>query len=157
MYMYTRLILKSSPLESSLLRLISLPRPRCYIHPIIPRTSLKHFSRAPANSFSTTFRLLKHMEKAAQMGPNGNIAPLPIRETAEHSNAMATPVNPVDVYRTHIAETLAPITGVPASEILSKLQWTQTQDKGDIMLAVPALRIKGKKPAEQATEFAGKV
>ena len=97
------------------------------------------------------------MEKAAQVGPNGNISPLPIRDIAEHSNTMATPLNPVDMYRTHIAETLAPITGVPASEILPRLQWTQTQDKGDVMLAVPALRIKGKKPAEQAIEFAGKV
>ena len=65
--------------------------------------------------------------------------------------------NPVDLYRQHIAETLAPITGVPASEVSSKLQWTLTQDKGDLTLAVPALRIKGKKPNEQAKEWGEKV
>ena len=155
--MFTRVILKSSPLERSLRHLISIPRLSYNIHPVIPKKPLEHFSRVSANSFSTTSRLLKHMEKAAQVGPNGSISTLPIRDTAGHSNAMATPLNPMDVYRTHISEFLSPITGVPASEILPKLQWTQTQDKGDIMLAVPALRIKGKKPAEQAVEFAGKV
>ena len=44
-----------------------------------------------------------------------------------------------------------------ALEISSRLQWTQTQDKGDLMLPVPALRIKGKKPDELATEWAQKV
>jgi arginyl-tRNA synthetase len=63
--------------------------------------------------------------------------------------------NPFDVYRKHIGECLAPIVGVPAEEISSKLQWTQTFDKGDLMLPVPALRIKGK-PADQATEWASK-
>ena len=66
-------------------------------------------------------------------------------------------VNPVDIYREHIADALAPIVGLPAQEILHRLQWTLTQDKGDLMLPVPALRIKGKKPAELATEWVEKV
>ena len=66
-------------------------------------------------------------------------------------------VNPVDVYREHIADALAPIAGLPAQEILPRLQWTLTQDKGDLMLPIPALRIKGKKPAELATEWVEKV
>ena len=66
-------------------------------------------------------------------------------------------LNPVDVYREHIAEQLASITGIEAPEIFTKLQWTQTQDKGDLMLPVPALRIKGKKPNELAAEWAEKV
>lgn len=66
-------------------------------------------------------------------------------------------LNPVDIYREHIAEQLASITGVGAPEIFTKLQWTQTQDKGDLMLPVPALRIKGKKPNELATDWAEKV
>jgi hypothetical protein len=44
--------------------------------------------------------------------------------------------------REHIAEQLASITGIEAPEIFTKLQWTQTQDKGDLMLPVPALRIR---------------
>ena len=66
-------------------------------------------------------------------------------------------LNPVDIYRNHIGEALAPIVGVSATEISSKIQWTQTQDKGDLMLPVPALRIKGKKPNELAAEWAEKV
>lgn len=65
-------------------------------------------------------------------------------------------LNPIDVYRIHIAEHLATITGVEAPEVYTKLQWTQTQDKGDLMLAVPALRVKGKKPNELAAEWAEK-
>lgn len=66
-------------------------------------------------------------------------------------------VNPIDIYRKHIAEALAPIVGMAATEISSKIQRTQTQDKGDLMLPVPALRIPGKKPNELATEWAEKV
>jgi len=61
--------------------------------------------------------------------------------------------NPVDVYRHVISESLAPITGKPSSEIFERLAWTQTFEKGDLVLAVPALRIQGKKPQEQAREF----
>lgn len=64
--------------------------------------------------------------------------------------------NPVDLYRNHIAETLAPIAGKSSTEIYERLAWTQTFDKGDLGLPVPALRIQGKKPAEQAIEFVEK-
>ena len=64
--------------------------------------------------------------------------------------------NPVDLYRHSISEALAPITGKPANEILERLAWTQTFDKGDLGLPVPALRIQGKKPGELATELAAK-
>ena len=74
-----------------------------------------------------------------------------------NAHASLNTVNPVNIYREHIAENLAAITGVLASEISSSLQWTLTQDKGDLTLAVPALRIKGKKPSELATEWSEKV
>ena len=62
--------------------------------------------------------------------------------------------NPVDLYRHSISESLAPITSKPASEIFERLAWTQTFDKGDLGLPVPALRMQGKKPGELATELA---
>ncbi len=55
-------------------------------------------------------------------------------------------LNPVDIYRVHLAETLAPITGADAESIYATLAWPQTLDKGDLVLPVPALRIKGSKP-----------
>ncbi|KAG7007802.1 hypothetical protein G7Y79_00008g024400 [Physcia stellaris] len=61
--------------------------------------------------------------------------------------------NPVDLYRESISQALAPITGKPVKEVYERLAWTQTFDKGDLGLAVASLRIKGKKPAEQALEW----
>lgn len=66
-------------------------------------------------------------------------------------------LNQVDIYRSHIAEKLAPIAGVPANIVYNALQWTQTLDKGDLMLPVPALRIKGKKPDVLAQEICDQV
>ena len=66
-------------------------------------------------------------------------------------------LNPVDFYRAHIAEQLAPIAGVDAKDVYTRLQWTQTLDKGDLTLPVPALRVKGKKPQELAEEWGQKV
>ncbi len=68
-------------------------------------------------------------------------------------------LNPTDIYRSHIAELLAPLAGKDAEFIYPKLQWTQTLDKGDLMLPVPALqiKIKGKTPNDLAKEWAEKV
>lgn len=66
-------------------------------------------------------------------------------------------LNPVDIYRSHITEILAPLAGVDKKILYQALQWTNTLDKGDLVLAVPALRLKGKKPDELATELAAKV
>ena len=63
-----------------------------------------------------------------------------------------TVYNPVDAYREEISRSLSAITEKPASDILERLSWTQTQDKGDLGLAAPALRIKGN-PAQQATDW----
>ena len=76
--------------------------------------------------------------------------------TSVHTKAAFASSNPVDIYRNHIADSLAPITGKPSNEIYERLAWTQTFDKGDLGLAVPALRIQGKKPGELAIEFAEK-
>jgi hypothetical protein len=64
--------------------------------------------------------------------------------------------NPIDTYRAHICSQLAHVTGVDEQIIYPAIQWTQTLDKGDLTLAVPALRVKGK-PADLATEWAEKV
>ena len=66
-------------------------------------------------------------------------------------------LNPVDIYRSHVAELLAPLTGVDSKIIYGALQWPQTLAMGDLVLAVPALRLKGKKPNELAQELGEKV
>ena len=75
---------------------------------------------------------------------------------ANGADAFAAYSNPIDFYRKAISDSLAPIAGKPAQDIFDKLQFTQTAEKGDLALAVPALRIQGKKPADQAAEFAEK-
>jgi hypothetical protein len=66
-------------------------------------------------------------------------------------------VNIVDIYRAHLTSILAEVTGVDAAIIYPALAWTQTLEKGDLVLPVPALRVKGKKPVELAAEWAEKV
>lgn len=65
--------------------------------------------------------------------------------------------NPMDIYRSHITELLAPVAGVDKKIIYQALQWTNTLDKGDLVLPVPALRLKGKKPDDLAKELASQV
>ena len=78
-----------------------------------------------------------------------------INKSADAKAALAQG-NPVDLYRDNISELLAPIIGKQPSEIYERLAWTQTFDKGDLGLPVPALRIPGKKPGDLATELADK-
>lgn len=65
-------------------------------------------------------------------------------------------LNPVDIYREHISEKLAEVTGIDPQMIYTKLAWTSTLDKGDLNLPVAALQIKGKKPQDLAVELAEK-
>lgn len=66
-------------------------------------------------------------------------------------------INPFDLYRAHLANVLGEITGVDTNIIYPNLQWTAGLDKGDLVLAAPSLRIKGKKPDELAAAWAEKV
>lgn len=65
-------------------------------------------------------------------------------------------INPVDIYRSHITSILTKITGVDSKIVYPALQWTATLDKGDIVLPIPALRIKGK-PDALGSEWVSKV
>ncbi|KAI9376089.1 arginyl-tRNA synthetase [Aspergillus egyptiacus] len=76
-------------------------------------------------------------------------------ETSKFPNCYPS-LNPVDIYRQHIAEKLASVTDIDAEKIYTRLQWTNTLDKGDLVLPVAALQIKGKKPADLCVELAEK-
>lgn len=64
--------------------------------------------------------------------------------------------NPVDVYRAVIIQQLQTITGAEPEIINNAVQWTQDLKHGDLVLPVPALRLKGKKPDELAKEISEK-
>ncbi|CAI7566521.1 unnamed protein product [Penicillium manginii] len=65
-------------------------------------------------------------------------------------------LNPVDIYREHISEALGKVAEVDPAMIYTRLQWTNTLDKGDLTLAVPSLQIKKKNPMELCKELADK-
>ncbi|KFH43410.1 Arginine--tRNA ligase, cytoplasmic-like protein [Hapsidospora chrysogenum ATCC 11550] len=64
--------------------------------------------------------------------------------------------NPLDVWRAHLSNVLSKISGVDTSIIFPVIAWTQSLDKGDFIIPVPALRIKGEKPDALAVEWASK-
>lgn len=66
-------------------------------------------------------------------------------------------INPLDFYRAHVSNVLAGISGVDSQIIFPAINWTTGLDKGDFVLAVPALRIKGQKPDALATKWAEEV
>lgn len=66
-------------------------------------------------------------------------------------------INPQDLYRAHLANVLSELTGVDHKIVYPNLQWSTGLDKGDMVLATPSLRLKGKKPDELAKEWAEKV
>jgi arginyl-tRNA synthetase len=80
---------------------------------------------------------------------------LPIENLSAFPNSYPD-LNPLDVYRSHIATLLSQASGVDEKIIYPGIQWTSGLDKGDLIIAVPAMRIKGGKPAELAEQFAEK-
>lgn len=65
-------------------------------------------------------------------------------------------VNVVDLLRNYITEELSKISGVEPSLIFPALEWTNTLDRGDLLIPVPRLRIKNSNPKELAAEWAEK-
>ena len=70
-------------------------------------------------------------------------------------NGAVPSINPVDIFRCVITEELAKITELDASLIYPALEWTSTLEKGDLILAVPRLRVSA--PAEKAASWAAAV
>ncbi|EEH42285.1 arginine-tRNA ligase [Paracoccidioides brasiliensis Pb18] len=73
-------------------------------------------------------------------------------EVSQYPNCYPS-VNPIDRYRAHIAELVAEALGVDSQTVYPRLQWTNSLDKGDLVLAAPALQIKGKKPPEVVAQI----
>jgi len=81
---------------------------------------------------------------------------LEVLDTLEKYPNCYPEINPQDIYRSHITSILHKITGVDTSIIYNALQWTLSLDKGDMVLAIPALRVKGK-PADLGAQWMEKV
>lgn len=64
--------------------------------------------------------------------------------------------NPFDIFRSYITEELARVSGVSKELIYPALEWTNTSDRGDLVLPIPRLRVKGAKPDALAVEWVEK-
>lgn len=91
------------------------------------------------------------MDLAVLLPKLGVNKPLPIYERSFPS------LNPIDIFRSSITEELARITQLDSTQLYPALEWANTLDKGDLLLAVPRLRLKGVKPEEKASEWAAQV
>lgn len=56
-------------------------------------------------------------------------------QTSKYPGCFPT-LNPMDIYREHIADELSKATGIDAEKIYTRLAWTNTLDKGDLALPV---------------------
>jgi arginyl-tRNA synthetase len=63
--------------------------------------------------------------------------------------------NPLDVFKTHVANAVAGIFPVDAAKVFGLLQRTKALEHGDLTLPVPALGVKGDK-AELAAKLVEK-
>lgn len=64
--------------------------------------------------------------------------------------------NPFDIFRSYITYELASVSGVSEDLIYPALEWTNTSDRGDLVIPIPRLRVKGAKPDVLAAEWASK-
>lgn len=65
-------------------------------------------------------------------------------------------VNVVDLFRNYISQELSKIADIKPELIYEALEWTNTLERGDLLIPVPRLRIKGANPKDLATEWAEK-
>lgn len=121
--------------------------------PTTPRFTPRHL-----NSFRTFSITIQKMAATASSSEfiTEKLKSLSVSDLPKYPNCHPD-VNIVDIYRAHITSTLSEITGVDSAIVYPALAWTNTLDKGDLVLPVPALRVKGKKPNELAEEWAAKV
>jgi len=66
-------------------------------------------------------------------------------------------VNPIDIYRSYLANILANFVERDRQLIYDSVQWTNNLVNGDLLLVIPKLRLNGAKPAEVAKDLSAKV
>ncbi|KGO54872.1 Aminoacyl-tRNA synthetase, class 1a, anticodon-binding [Penicillium expansum] len=86
-----------------------------------------------------------------------SVEALSLQSTAQKSQfAGCFPtLNPIDIYRQHIAEELSKVSGIDAQKIYPRIAWTSTLDKGDLSLPVASLQVK-QNPVELAKDLVSK-
>lgn len=125
------------------------------------RKSLHITLRGQLSKKATNFSL--HISRATSTlmsAPSTNtisaqLQKLSIREPSKAEGSHPE-VNVVDLMRNYITEELSKISGVDPSLIFPALEWTNTLERGDLLIPVPRLRIKGANPKDLAADWASK-
>lgn len=65
--------------------------------------------------------------------------------------------NPVDIYRSYLADALGSLLDCERQLVYDSIQWTNNLPNGDLLLVVPKLRLKGAKPADVARDLSQRV
>jgi arginyl-tRNA synthetase len=67
-----------------------------------------------------------------------SVAALSLQSTDQRSEIPGCfpTLNPMDIYREHIATEISKNLGVPVEKIYARVAWTNTLDKGDLSLPV---------------------
>jgi arginyl-tRNA synthetase len=136
-----------------------IPRDRIYPNSLhIGAATRRHFSQIDTTPFEP-FRFLDASAPSATTMEDltNTLLTLGLDKVPQEANTFPA-LNPFDIYRSHITEHFAQISGVDKHVVYPALAWTAKPEHGDLQLAVPALRIK-KKPDEMkawAQELADK-
>ena len=131
---YTRANISCEPLNAGTAR-------RCY-----SQIDTRPF--APFANFDASTRSTFSMEELTK-----TLKGLGLESVPKEPNTFPD-LNPFDIYRSHITELLAEVSGVDKKIIYPTLAWTAKPENGDLQLAVPALRLKGKDLKAYAQELA---
>lgn len=110
----------------------------------------REFSSLRRGSFREAVLLRAQVHKAqrsfATMSSAEGQLPISIEGLSLHSTTEKSKfpdcfpsLNPVDIYRAHIAEKLGEATGIEPEKIYQRLQWTNILEKGDLVLPVCTL------------------
>ena len=145
--------LRSYTYSQQLLYSRRIPRDTKY-----PLSLQRHYSQIDTTPFAP-FRLLDASARSAVTMDDltTTLRTLGLDAVPQEPNTYPA-LNPFDIYRSHITELLAGVSGVDKKVIYPTLSWTAKPEHGDLQLAVPALRVK-KKPDEMkawAQELADK-
>lgn len=108
---------------------------RCFSGFFFPRSSLPPCFRT---AFPSPARPRSFATMASAESQIPSVESLSLQSTTQKSPfpGCFPSLNPVDVYREHIATELSKATDIDAEKIYSRLAWTNTLDKGDLTLPV---------------------
>lgn len=115
------------------------------------------FSPSKLRNSAATGLTIRTMASEAAVRHVTNLQKLDLNGDSENFPNCHPDLNPIDVYRAHIATLLSKVAGIDSHTIYPTIQWTTTLDKGDLNLAVPALKVKGGKPNDLAAKWVAEV